>query len=269
MERAYPTNLAPNRDVGVQLYGDLAAGTFSYAVAAMNGVPDGGSSDIDTNNGKDFVGRVFVQPFIRKGATHKAGGLGLGIAASAGTQTGTTLPTYRTTPQSVFFTYATGTAADGARRRFGPQGYYYLGPFGLFAEYTRTYQDVRRGTATDTMSNLGFQIAASYYLTKESKAYRSPFPWDPFDTTTGGKGAIEIAGRYTELSIDRSAFGLGFADSTRSAQRAQEWTGGINWHIVRGTKLVLNYSHTQFTNGSASGNRESERAVLSRFQVAF
>ena len=86
-ERAFPTNLAPNRDTGVQVYGDFAAGTFSYAIAAMNGVPDGGSSDLDTNDGKDFVGRVFFQPFIRGGVDHKGSGLGVGIAASHGRQT--------------------------------------------------------------------------------------------------------------------------------------------------------------------------------------
>ena len=144
-ERAFPTNLAPNRDTGVQVYGDFAAGTFSYAIAAMNGVPDGGSSDLDTNDGKDFVGRVFFQPFIRSGVDHKGSGLGLGIAASHGRQTGTTLPVYRTTPQSAFFNFVSGTTADGERKRLGPQGHYYIGPFGLLAEYTVTEQDVRQG----------------------------------------------------------------------------------------------------------------------------
>src|SRR5262245_54640778 len=129
VERAFPTNLAPNRDTGVQVYGDLVGGAFSYAIAAMNGVPDGGSSDLDTNDGKDFVGRVFFQPFIRRSADHKGKGLGFGLAASHGRQTGAVLPTYRTTPQSPFFVFANGAAADGDRKRLGPQGHYYAGPF--------------------------------------------------------------------------------------------------------------------------------------------
>jgi phosphate-selective porin OprO and OprP len=269
VERAFPTNLAPNRDTGVQMYGDFAAGTFSYAVALMNGVPDGGSSDLDTNDGKDLVGRVFFQPFIRRGVDHKGSGLGLGISASQGRQTGATLPVYRTTPQSAFFNYVIGTTADGDRKRLGPQGHYYIGPFGLLAEYTVTEQDVRRGGTTATIKSDGWQVAASYFLTGERKAYRTPAPRKAFNPQDGGKGAFEVSARYTELSVGQSAFQLGFADPARSARKAQEWTGGLTWHIARGNKFILNYSQTNFTGGSASGNRPTEKALLSRFQVAF
>jgi phosphate-selective porin OprO/OprP len=273
IERAYPTIIAPNRDTGVQLYGDFSNGAFGYQIAAMNGVPDGGSSDLDTNDGKDFVGRVFFQPFINRSAdpnnVHKGAGLGFGIAASHGRQNGTALPTYRSTPQSAFFSYTAGTIADGNRNRIGPQGHYYAGPFGLFADYTVTEQDVRRGATGATIRNTAWQAAASYFLTGEAKGYRSPAPKKSFDRATGGKGAFEIAGRVTELSIDGDAFALGFADSTRSARRAREWTGGINWYVARGNKFVVNYSHTEFTGGSAEGDRTSEKAILTRFQVNF
>jgi phosphate-selective porin OprO and OprP len=269
IERAHPTNLAPNRDTGVQIYGDFKGGALSYAIAAMNGVPDGGSSDLDTNDGKDYVGRVFLQPFITKGAAHKASGLGFGLAASHGRQSGTMLPTYRTTPQSAFFTFATGTTADGDRKRLGPQGHYYVGPFGVLAEYTVTEQDVRRGNTTATVRNVGYQVATSYFLTGEAKAYRAPAPRNAFDRTTGGKGAFELAGRFTELSIDQTAFELGLADPTRSARKAQEWTAGINWHVTRGNKFILNYSQTHFTGSADSGSRPTEKVLLSRFQVAF
>jgi phosphate-selective porin OprO/OprP len=268
-ERAFPTNLAPNRDTGVMLYGDFGAGTFSYALAAMNGVPDGGSSDLDTNDGKDFVGRVFFQPFVSKGVDHKGSGLGIGLAVSHGHQNGTALPTYRTTPQSAFFSFVTGTAADGDRKRLGPQGHYYLGRFGLFAEYTVTEQDVRRGATTSTIRNDGWQVATSFFLTGERKAYRSPAPLKAFDRTTRGRGAVEVSGRYTELAIDPTAFQLGFADITRSARKAQEWTAGVSWYVARGNKFVIDYSQAHFTGGSTTGNRTSEKALLTRFQVAF
>src|SRR3954463_1998614 len=43
-ERGFPTSLVPNRDLGVQLGGDVAGGVFTYSVAYTNGVNDGGSS---------------------------------------------------------------------------------------------------------------------------------------------------------------------------------------------------------------------------------
>lgn len=273
VERGFPTNLAPNRDTGVQVYGDFYSGTFSYALAAVNGVPDGGSSDLDNNDGKDFIGRVFFQPFIRRGADnsgadHKASGLGFGLAASHGRQSGSTLPTYRTTPQSAFFSFSNGVTADGDRKRLGPQGHYYVGPFGLFAEYTVTEQDVRRRNRAITVRSDGWQVAASYFLTGERKGYRNPAPTRAFDRA-GGRGALELAARYTELSIGQNVFQTGLADPASSARKAQEWTAGITWHVTRGNKFVLNYSQTHFTGGSNTGNRSSEKALLSRFQVAF
>src|SRR5262245_36400884 len=63
IERSLPTALAPNRDVGIQLWGDLREGFATWQFAVMNGVLDGGSADANVNDGVDLVGRVFVHPF--------------------------------------------------------------------------------------------------------------------------------------------------------------------------------------------------------------
>src|SRR5436190_8505940 len=47
LERDYPSELVPNREVGVQLHGELFGGRLNYAVGAFNGVSDGGSEDYD------------------------------------------------------------------------------------------------------------------------------------------------------------------------------------------------------------------------------
>ena len=59
VERALPTNLVPNRDVGLQLGGDILEGVVSYAAGVFNGVPDGASADLDTNDNKETEARVF------------------------------------------------------------------------------------------------------------------------------------------------------------------------------------------------------------------
>ena len=38
MDRALPTALAPNRDLGIQVLGDVKGGVFSYLAGVMNGV---------------------------------------------------------------------------------------------------------------------------------------------------------------------------------------------------------------------------------------
>src|SRR6201990_272872 len=40
VERAFPTSLVPNRDIGVQLGGDIAGGLINYSVSYTNGVND-------------------------------------------------------------------------------------------------------------------------------------------------------------------------------------------------------------------------------------
>lgn len=43
IERALPTSLVPNRDLGLQLGGEISGGLVSYSVGYFNGVSDGGS----------------------------------------------------------------------------------------------------------------------------------------------------------------------------------------------------------------------------------
>ncbi|HEV7715235.1 MAG TPA: porin, partial [Steroidobacteraceae bacterium] len=150
VERAFPTSLVPNRDIGVQLGGDVAGGLFSYNVSYTNGVPDGGSSDgnatpdIENDAKGDVSARVFFQPFLTSD-TFGLRGLGFGVAGtyvdSTGTSANALLPTYKTPGQATFFTYraattgANATFAAGQRLRYSPQFYYYYSSFGLMGEY--------------------------------------------------------------------------------------------------------------------------------------
>src|SRR3954451_13411087 len=121
VERALPTNLVPNRDLGVQISGDFAGGIPSYQVGVFNGGVDGGSGDGDTNDEKDVAARLFFQPFVTGSGPLQD--LGFGIAGSSGNQSGTApapgLPSYRSPGQQTVFSYrADGTAhnapiADG------------------------------------------------------------------------------------------------------------------------------------------------------------
>jgi hypothetical protein len=68
IERGLPTQLVPNRDVGVQLHGKVWGNTLAYQVGYFNGVEDGGSGDIEvTDDGKDPAARLFVHPFDKGG----------------------------------------------------------------------------------------------------------------------------------------------------------------------------------------------------------
>ena len=172
-ERSLATALTPNRDIGFQLWGDVADGTWSYAVGVFNGVGDArNTGNADFEDHREIAARLFAQPF-RKSNTAVLRGLGLGLAGSYGNTfsnatglpatTGGTLPGYSTDGQQQFFAYnpTNGTVvANGDHWRLSPQGYYYYGPFGLLGEYVISDQHVTKGAASRALQNTAWEVSA-------------------------------------------------------------------------------------------------------------
>jgi phosphate-selective porin OprO/OprP len=262
IERGLPTNLVPNRDVGLQAIGDLAEGHLSYAIGVFNGVPDLGNGDADLTNDKDFEARVFA----------KVGGLGLGVAASTGIEHGTiaagALPIYVTPGQQPMFRYRDSTVANGRRIRFAPQAYWYGGPIGVLGEYHVSEQDVTRATAGTRLTTRGWQVAASWFVTGEKASFTTVTPKRPFDPNKRNWGALELAARYGELHPDESAFPT-FAAVGNSVKSAKAWGAGIKWHLAPGEHFAVNYERTRFAAGAPTGNRADENFFVVRIQQAF
>jgi phosphate-selective porin OprO/OprP len=275
VERAFPTQIAPNRELGLSVGGDLLGGRVRYDVGLFDGVVDGSSTDGDLNDSKDGHARIFVTPFLSP-AGGGLSGLGFGVAATVGEEHGSpaapALALYRTEAQTTFFSYrsdatAPNTAfADGRRTRIAPQAYYYAGPLGLMAEWIRSAQIVNRAGTLAPISAKAWQATGSFALTGDPASYTGLAPRKP--VTGGGLGAVELVMRAGQLQVDDEAFPT-FADPTRSAQKATEWAVGVNWHFERRIKFAANYIRTTFDGGAATGDREAENAILTRFQVAF
>lgn len=269
IERGLPTELGPNRDVGAMVHGEWNEGLVSWQAAVMNGVIDGGSGDADTNDDKEIVMRAFAHPF-RELAFEPLQGLGVGFAATFGDQENPASERYRTSGRNTFFRYANNVLEDGNRVRFSPQAYWHWGPFGAMFEYVRSSPQLRLGDAEIEPDIDAWQIAASYVITGEAASYRGVTPLKPFRGSEGGWGAWEVAARYHELRVDDEIFDAGFASRTQSAERARAWTLGVNWYMNPFVKVSLDFDQTFFEDGGADGgDRPTESAILSRFQVAF
>jgi phosphate-selective porin OprO/OprP len=276
VERALPTNLVPNRDLGVQISGDFAGGATSYQVGVFNGVVDGGSGDGDTNDEKDVAARVFFQPFLQGTGAFK--GLGFGVGGSSGNQSGTAtapgLPGYRSPGQQTVFAYrADGTApnttiADGRHVRIVPQAYLYTGPFGLLAEYATSRQDVVKGTVSETLDHRSWQVAASWVLSGGEPTFRSVNPKKVFDPAAHTWGAWEVKARYSRLDLDDATFPL-FANPATAIRSESSLGAGLNWYLNRNLRLLFDYEQTTFEGGAATGDREDEKIFFSRFQIQF
>jgi phosphate-selective porin OprO/OprP len=279
VERGTPTNIAPNRDLGVEAFGDLAAGRVSYAIGVFDGVVDGGSLDTDDHSGKDVEGRVFVVPF-RQSQSDTFKQLGFGIAGTNGSQHGSlaqpNLASYKTAAQQTFFKYRSdltpaGTAlADGSHWRVGPQGYYYAGSVGFLTEYYVSSQRVRLGAASADVQSKAWQVSGVLALTGEQESYRGILaPRHNFDRSAGAWGGFELTARYGEQTIDDAAFPV-FANPSAAARAAHDAVVGMNWYLNRFVKITGQYENIQFDGGAPDGgDRPAERGVFTRLQFAF
>lgn len=277
VELGLPSELAPGRDIGVQLQGDVLGGALNYGIGAFNGAVDGRDAVTANPDGEfEYVGRLFWEPFRNAGGD--LGTLGLGVAASVGDTYGggnNFLPRYRTPGQEQFFGYGGNVAADGQRLRKTVQGYWYRGPFGLLGEWIGSAQDVRvasgAGAGTRaTLENRAWQIAAGWVLTGEDAGFRGvQQPSSPFAIGQDGWGALELTARYGRLAIDEDAFPL-FASPSTAARAARSWGVALNWYLTRSLKLVANYAGTVFDGGAAAGgDRPDERVFFTRAQLSF
>lgn len=271
LERALPTAIVPNRDVGIQVLGDLSGGLVSYLAGVMNGVADGGSADSDTNDSKDVSGRIVIRPFNRSAATSPMRGLAFGIAGSRGRAAA--LPTFRTqTLQQAYFAYATSgtpTVADGIRTRYSPSVSYYRGPFGGWAEFVHSEGPIRRGEVAADVSHKAWQVTGSWVLTGEAAAESGTGvrPRNNFDFGNGHWGAFQVAARYHTLEIDQKAIDLGFA-AAGSSRQAEAWTIGLRWYLNGNLSYTLNFERTVF-DGNPNGPRRAENGLAFRTQLFF
>ena len=295
MERGLPTFLVPNRDLGVQLSGEIAGGAFAYQVGYFNGVTDGQSSDnlttpdVESDTGGDYAARVFFQPFINS-ANFNLRGLGFGVGSTwqdlPGSAANPYLPSYRSQGQINTFSYraniATGvtpnnaTFADGERLRLAPQLYYYRGSFGFLGEYTQVKQDVSRTvgafTRSDTLTHSAWQGQFSWFITGEEEAYRGYTPQTTFQPGKPGNGAWELVARIQELDVDDAAFAGGatsFANPLTAVSKITDYGVGVNWYPWNTVKFSLNYDLSSFEGGAATGDRADERALFGRFAINY
>jgi phosphate-selective porin OprO/OprP len=276
IERALNQNLSAQRDVGLQLYGDIAGGIVRYEGDVLNGNPDNGLNDVDSDNAKSFAGRLFIRPFAGE-ALRALGNLGFGVAAETGNEKGSATNTwlggFKSASQSTIFSYlATSTATTvyslGRHTRVNPQLYYYVGPFGLLAEWLREHQSIANSVGTGALNNSAGNVVASFVIGGDA-GYDGVKPHHSLDLATGGLGALEIGVRYDWLDVDHAAFPTA-ADPTKSVNRARDFGVALNWQLSRNLKASADFDTTWFDGGAkGTASRNTEKVGLARFQTSF
>lgn len=295
-ERSLASDLVPMRNLGVQLGGDIAEGTLSWAAGVYDAAGDyrvAGNSPFSDD--LEFGGRLFTQPF-RNLESSPLRGLGLGVggsfsditsnSAALPATTGGSLPGYVSAGQQEFFAYNPlygSVVADGQHWRLSPQGYYYYGPFGVQGEYVISDQSVMN-TSTfrhAELTHTAWQLSAQWVLTGETASFNGLIPAHPFDPHSGHWGAWQLVARYSELDLDDNTFN-GFSNPATSARSAASWSAGLNWWLNRNVRVLTSFSHTTFQGGgqmnlldpstlTAPGTitHQDENVLFTRVQIAF
>ena len=277
LERAFPTNLAPNRDMGLQLHGAFAMpgyktekapgpidskNAFTYQVGITNGTGDSGNiamngalpnSSTQFANNKEFDGRIFAQPFQHSGYDWLEG-FGLGLSGSFSNPDHLALVAQRTPlGQSQFIDYTSmnGQTAginggattprtitsNGNSNRIYPQAFWYAGSFGLMGEYVASTQTLNASGGANsgskvnniTQTNTASQVQLSYVVTGEDNQFEGVKPIRNFDPAKGTWGALQLAARWSQLSVGNDTFKL--LSPIKTASQATEFTVGANWFL--------------------------------------
>ncbi len=273
VERGLPTLLVPQRDIGYQVGGDIVRRRIAYQVGAFNGVPDSSiGTDTAVSNHRDYAARLFLTPF-QPDENSPLRGLGVGFAASGGNTDGEALPSFKTFGQNSFLTFASGVTPAGHRTRLQPQGYYYLGAFGLFSDYGVNEEGFQKGTVRREIAFRAYQAQVSYILTGEKKSFGSPTPKRNFDPLHhGGWGAVELAVRLGDFEAENGLYTYGLASAATTPRHLHEYVGGVNWYLNRLLRITGDYGNTSFGGGGTAatgGNRPVEKVFTLRFQINF
>ena len=279
IERGYPTQIAPNRDIGLAVRGDIEGGLVHYSAAIVNGVADNAILEGETDDELEYNVHLLVAPL-----KHVAPDIDVAIGGAAtfgrtnGSLANPGISSIRSAGQATIVKFAGGTAtdtmdttavADGFRTRYAGHAYAYAGPVGALAEYVLDNEPILLAGTHTVVANQAWQLAISGALTPGDRpSYKGISPKQPFDLDAGTWGAVELAARYSELRIDDDAFAMGILNDTTSVHRARAGTLGANWYFNKHIKLQLNYEGTTFEGGATGGNRPTEHLISTRFQVA-
>jgi phosphate-selective porin OprO/OprP len=260
LERATPTEVfSPSRNSGISAFG-APSEKINWGLGAYYDADDFGVSiDEDRFN---LTGRVAFRPKYEDGG-RKLFHVGLSATAKQIEEGGTLR--FRGRPGSHFGPRPIdtgGVPADdalainlelaGVHGSFWWQGEYYnmdvSSPSDLEPE---------EGSQLDPTLD-GFYVQFGYYLTGEHRRYKTKTgsfdrqkPKSNWDKG-GGKGAWEIAGRYTTTDLSEAAGG-----------GLDTFTIGLNWYLNPATRFMLNYVTAETDN---SGDVDF---LLFRWQVDF
>lgn len=264
-------------DMGAMVHGDFGYGT--YYLAAVNGT---GTNAVETNDDKEFLGRIVLTPFKPDGGPLEHLLLGASVTWSHEKNfipayrtegvDGGTIPTTAAASQFLFIpagVLAAGTTQRGDRVRFGLESRINFAPITVQAEYAQMRVDdilTAAGTKEDLTTH-GAYIDVLFMLTgEEHPNSKRIIPKANFNPHEGGWGAWELGVRWDHLQVDgNDVREIGMV----GAHHVNALILGINWYLNPLFKIQFNYDRNFFNKDAANTGRDTEDVFMARIQVEF
>lgn len=239
------THLAPGRDVGLLVHGNLLSRRVNYQVGEFRHGGDAvrPSERHDPHAGQTVAARITVRPWNTSRTVRSLRGLAVGANVTSGhVPAGLYSLPGRTVPDEDFFPHL---FVSGTRRRVGGDLEWREGPVSVRSELLRV-SDQRQGQGTDDddladVLARGWYVSGTWLVTGERKV-DDVRPAKAF--LQGGAGAVELAGRIEDVRFGSpGASGVASRD-TRARNLAERsdraWTFGVNWYLNRYSRVQVN-----------------------------
>jgi phosphate-selective porin len=261
-------SLAPGRDWGVKLSGDIDKVNYQFGVFKGDGRTDQSRSDTTA------AGRL--EATLRKG-------LEIGGSASYAQVNADPASVADPVARGVSFHAPSGFRiyerhfVDGTRWRLGADARFRHGPIGLKAEFLQmTSERKGQGSVFDDLPSevaRGWSASATWLVTGDKKT-RTIKPEHPLNH--GGLGAVELGVRYDSLTADDDGPQTGFEGAGARARNirpvgGKTWTGGVSWwplEYVRfyGNAVVERYDDPLLA--PVPGKKGNYVTLLARLQLS-
>jgi len=244
MERALPNVFAVGRKTGV---GFMQAGDVgSIAASVFRMTDDYGNSEVEGDFGVAVRGTLV--PVNQDSALVHVGASFAHLDID--------MVDYAQRPEahlSEKFASTGDIGTDDGVQLVGAEAAAVFGPLSVQAEYIASFVNP---------TFYGFYVYGSYFLTGESRAYKSSAaafdrvkPLSNFGGEAGGPGAWELAARLSHLDLD---------DDDVDGGKLTDVTIGVNWYLNPNTRFMFNY-----VLSDVDAVDELAHAFQMRFQIDF
>ncbi|MCH8964171.1 MAG: porin [Planctomycetes bacterium] len=263
MERSTGTEaFAPARNTGLMLYNTAFNKRMTWAAGVFLETDDFGDGEF--NDGFNYTARLTGLPWYEEDGREL---LHLGVAFShknfeGDRRVGDSFGRFRSRPESHLAPrfVDTGRFFLESANLLGVEAAWVHGPFSLQGEYVHVFANGLDAFRSSNPDFNAFYTQASYFLTGEHRKYKQASgtftrvrPLKNF-RDDGGRGAWEVAARYSYIDLDRANI---------NGDRLDDFTLGLNWYLNPNMRVMFNYILAD------SEDRGDANIFQMRFQVDF